>query len=579
MAKLTLKKDIFTRALAASQLDDSERSLLETISANSSNSKSSVSANVREFPRPFLHALLDDSRLTANQRAVISLQIFGMAKADVDCQKIYQTKVSSPIEFGSTFALLGGRAANCEVFLNGRWYPVTMGVNFLKGHKNEINSVAIHAGLRMCETAFGIHHFVYSDLFIDDAGAPRERTVLEILQYFQLRPIQTNSADFNLKLVRAERLGRETGSQMLVTGPALADSESYFGTKFISRSLGTTESPRKVIVEPELEVSEDRRAHYSHYGNEDVQSKLPFIRIFSLDTKSYMYVDVDDVIAYEFDENAMSRLHLPNGMLSVLGKVFSTPVDRLFGDLIAGKHGGIVVLAAGNPGVGKTLTAEVYAEHTERPLYVLELGELGTNASEVETNLQKVFSRVSRWNAVLQFDECEIFLSERGTDLERSAIVGIFLRLLDYYQGILFLTTNRCDVLDHAVLSRVMLKLEYPDLDMAARQTIWQSMFEAAGLELVDGSIEELAKIEMNGRQIRNLTRLTKILYPEGLVSFAEMTAVLGYGSMTPRPSHDQNDKVGQLMGNSIGSSHQYFSAGAIPREFSFQQSSGNQTG
>src|SRR5204863_1307364 len=138
---------------------------------------------------------------------------------------------------------------------------------------------------------------------------------------------------------------------------------------------------------------------------------------------------------YEFDMHAMSKLHLPPEMLSVLSRVFMTPVEGLFGDVIKGKHGGVVILAAGNPGVGKTLTAEVYAETTERPLYVLELGELGTNVAMVEENLQRVFTRVARWNAVLQFDECEIFLTERGEDLERSAIVGIFLRLLDYYRG------------------------------------------------------------------------------------------------------------------------------------------------
>ena len=97
-------------------------------------------------------------------------------------------------------------------------------------------------------------------------------------------------------------------------------------------------------------------------------------------------------------------------MLSILTRVFGTPVEQMFGDLIQGKHGGLVILACGKPGVGKTLTAEVYAETTERPLYVLELGELGTNVAQVEENLQRVFTRVARWNAVLQFDECEIFL-------------------------------------------------------------------------------------------------------------------------------------------------------------------------
>jgi SpoVK/Ycf46/Vps4 family AAA+-type ATPase len=226
----------------------------------------------------------------------------------------------------------------------------------------------------------------------------------------------------------------------------------------------------------------------------------------------------------------MSRLHLPQEMLAVLTRVFNTPVESLFGDLIKGKHGGVVILAAGNPGVGKTLTAEVYAEQTQRPLYVLELGELGTNVSQVETSLNRVFTRVARWNAVLQFDECEIFLARRGDDLERSAIVGSFLRLLDYYRGILFLTTNRAEVLDHAVLSRVMLRLSYPDLDREARTVIWRTMLASAGLALTEGSVEELAAIDMNGRQIRNLTRLAKILYPAGQVTLEQMRGVLRYG-------------------------------------------------
>ncbi len=180
--------------------------------------------------------------------------------------------------------------------------------------------------------------------------------------------------------------------------------------------------------------------------------------------------------------------------------------------------------------MGKTLTAEVYAERSERPLYVLELGELGTTPAEVEENLQRVFTRVARWNAVLQFDECEIFLAQRGEDLQRSAIVGIFLRLLDYYEGILFLTTNRPEVLDHAVRSRVMLKLEYPDLDRVARAVIWRTMPRAAGLTLVGGTAEELAEAELNGRQIRNLTRLARIVHPGGEVTLEQMRAVLGYG-------------------------------------------------
>ena len=121
-------------------------------------------------------------------------------------------------------------------------------------------------------------------------------------------------------------------------------------------------------------------------------------------------------------------------------------------------------------------------------------------------------------------------MSHRGGDLERSAIVGIFLRLLDYYEGLLFLTTNRPETLDYAIRSRVMLRLEYPDLDANARATIWRTMFTAAGLELVQGTFEELADYDVNGRQIRNLVRLIRILKPDRVVTLEEMREALAFG-------------------------------------------------
>jgi hypothetical protein len=56
-------------------------------------------------------------------------------------------------------------------------------------------------------------------------------------------------------------------------------------------------------------------------------------------------------------------------------------------------------------------------------------------------------------------------------------------------------------------------------------------MLTAAGLTLTEGTVEELAATDINGRQIRNLTRLAKILYPDGKATLAQMLAVLGYGA------------------------------------------------
>jgi hypothetical protein len=309
-------------------------------------------------------------------------------------------------------------------------------------------------------------------------------------------------------------------------------SKFWFSGGLSERPLGTPDVPRRAVVEPSLEAGIDAPGrNYSAFRRPtDATSRLPLVRVFSLDTKSYVYADVDDLAPYEYDTRAISRLFLPAKMKDVLATLFATPTTELFGDLIRGKHGGIVILASGNPGVGKTLTAEVYAEIAQRPLYVLEFGELGTTVKDIEEHLQAIFARVVRWGAVLQFDECEIFLSQRGDDLERSAIVGIFLRMLDYYEGLLFLTTNRPDALDYAIRSRVMLRLEYPDLNLETRADIWRTMFHAAGMELQGHDFKLLAAESVNGRQIRNLVRLARILHPLRNVTVDQMLAILEYG-------------------------------------------------
>jgi hypothetical protein len=529
MAKLQIKREVLESTKERSILSAEERDAVDRVLR--CEGKGQCHVNVGEPPVPFLRSLLDDHRLTPNQRAAVIMHVYGMSAAEVDRDKIYDTRVTSPVEFGSSFGLLGAQLPNCEMFLNGRWYPVAMHIDFYQDFDKKTR-VSLNGVVTMCERNFNVNHPVSRILFLDESGERRSRTIREVLHHFGLRGVQTQPGEFNLKLVRAERLAREVGKQALIFGSVVVAEKMLWWTGFQTRGLGRPELPRKGVIEPELEVVENERNFYTPAGQVvENSSRLPFVRAFSMDFKSYVYVDVDDLAPYEYDHEAMAKLHLPGDMTRILSRVFTTPVENLFGDLIRGKHGGVVVLACGGPGVGKTLTAEVYSEQTERPLYVLELGELGTNVALVEENLRRVFTRVARWNAVLQFDECEIFLAQRNNDLERSAIVGCFLRLLDYYQGILFLTTNRAEVLDHAVMSRVMLKLAYPDLDQAARAVIWRTMFAAAALELTDNAFDQMAASKVNGRQIRNLTQLAKILHPEGRVSLQEMRKVLALGS------------------------------------------------
>lgn len=191
--------------------------------------------------------------------------------------------------------------------------------------------------------------------------------------------------------------------------------------------------------------------------------------------------------------------------------------EQVFDDVVRDKGKGLIGLLTGPPGVGKTLTAEAVAEVTKRPLYMISSGELGAESSDVHDKLKDVLELAELWDAVLLLDEADVFLAERNdTDLSRNAITSIFLRELEYYQGILILTTNRMKTFDSAFESRIHFCLEYPDLDNNARETVWRCFIAKARLnskvhvELNDNNIRELATLELNGRQIKNIMSVSQ---------------------------------------------------------------------
>jgi hypothetical protein len=57
--------------------------------------------------------------------------------------------------------------------------------------------------------------------------------------------------------------------------------------------------------------------------------------------------------------------------------------------------------------------------------------------------LTSIFKIASRWKAILLLDEADVFLTQRGDNPQLNALVSVFLRELEQYDGILFLTTNR----------------------------------------------------------------------------------------------------------------------------------------
>ena len=76
-------------------------------------------------------------------------------------------------------------------------------------------------------------------------------------------------------------------------------------------------------------------------------------------------------------------------------------------DLVQGKGKGLIILLHGEPGVGKTSTAECVADHTKRPLFPITCGDIGDSAESVEDNLERNFQLAHKWGCVLLLDEAE----------------------------------------------------------------------------------------------------------------------------------------------------------------------------
>jgi len=185
-------------------------------------------------------------------------------------------------------------------------------------------------------------------------------------------------------------------------------------------------------------------------------------------------------------------------------------------DVVEGKGKGLAILLHGPPGVGKTLTAETIAMATGRPLVVVSVAEIGTKASEAEARLGRILANATRWRAVLLVDEADVFLEERARndDANRNALVSVLLRCLEYYEGIIILTTNRVRSIDIAVQSRMHLAIQYMNLNPQQKLAIYKNLLAKVPDSRISGTRNSLYRdIEnnfckrnlMNGRQIRNI--------------------------------------------------------------------------
>lgn len=240
----------------------------------------------------------------------------------------------------------------------------------------------------------------------------------------------------------------------------------------------------------------------------------PTINGFNLRTKKWVGLVADRIKHVKWNKEAFSKVVIDHKAKDLIRALVSNQLESEKNtDLIEGKGNGLILLLHGGPGTGKTLTAESVAEIAEKPLYRVTCGDVGTKAEEVEKYLESVLYLGKLWGCVVLLDEADIFLQQRELeDLQRNALVSVFLRVLEYYEGILVLTSNRVGTFDEAFKSRIQLALHYPALGPYKRRRIWENFLDR--LEGMEGELIDLADLrehlsdlkdeDMNGRQIRN---------------------------------------------------------------------------
>lgn len=280
----------------------------------------------------------------------------------------------------------------------------------------------------------------------------------------------------------------------------------------------------------------------------------PHVFGFCLESKQWCKFFVDSLRPSEWAPDALDSLVLPVHRKSVIRSLVTAHKDHSESTKVTNRHHepnsrtsqarnearakgkGLIILLHGEPGSGKTLTAELMAEHTQRPLLNISVGELGSWEHRITHELKRLLTYASIWQAIVLIDEADVFLESRKSGpsdmLQQNALVAVFLRQLEYFQGIAFLTSNRVEVIDAAIKSRIHLALKYEMPDRTVRRRLWANKLGGAHVDTPDVSaggkpnglkkkeqvldigsvVDEVCNADMNGREISNAVNTARTL-------------------------------------------------------------------
>ncbi|XDG01819.1 hypothetical protein ABKA04_001434 [Annulohypoxylon sp. FPYF3050] len=260
----------------------------------------------------------------------------------------------------------------------------------------------------------------------------------------------------------------------------IIDAEGYY--RFQEKpvpELKALDSKRKGKTPVNTLLTRDRNSDVSQTQDplteDEYMLTRPRVAGFAISGKEWYKFNVTDISPVAWNDNLLQNLVIQNQEKEMLLALVSQTMesgDEGFDDFFKGKGKGLVLLLAGPPGVGKTLTAESVAEELKRPLYRVGAGDLGTAVSRVECSLKSAFDQCAHWNAVLLIDEADVFLERRSSD-----------------------------------------RMNQNELVSDIRRQIWSKFLERLpSAEIKERDLDDLARWVINGRQIKSAVKTACII-------------------------------------------------------------------
>ena len=168
---------------------------------------------------------------------------------------------------------------------------------------------------------------------------------------------------------------------------------------------------------------------------------------------------------------------------------------------------GINALFTGPSGTGKTMAAEVIANHLRLNLYRIDLSAVVSKyIGETEKNLARLFGGAESGGVVLFFDEADALFGKRteirdSHDRYANIEVSYLLQRMESYRGLSILATNARAALDAAFVRRLRFVVTFAYPAPAERKRIWQMVFPAA-TRTEDLDYDRLARFDFAGGNI-----------------------------------------------------------------------------